>query len=247
MAEDDDDAVARAGEYVLGTLSADERSAFLRLLAHQPALVEAVRDWQERLAPLGLNLPPVEPPASLFPRIAATIDAATVGGARAMVASNDNRVARWRATSLVAGVAALIAGGLALRPAALPPVQSPVQPPIVAQPVAHTSGVAALTAAGTTPALIVTHDRRTGELELLPVNLPNDTLHSFQLWAIKGKAAPRPIGLIESRRAGPQHVRLHDEAGVTLAISREPIGGSPTGLPTGPVLYTGKLLQVPQS
>jgi anti-sigma-K factor RskA len=26
-----------------------------------------------------------------------------------------------------------------------------------------------------------------------------------------------------------------------LAVSLEPAGGSPTGLPTGPVLYTGRL------
>jgi len=29
-----------------------------------------------------------------------------------------------------------------------------------------------------------------------------------------------------------------------LAISLEPSGGSPTGLPTGPVLYTGKPVSV---
>jgi anti-sigma-K factor RskA len=31
-------------------------------------------------------------------------------------------------------------------------------------------------------------------------------------------------------------------AGATLAISVEPIGGSPTGQPTGPVILTGKLM-----
>ncbi len=30
--------------------------------------------------------------------------------------------------------------------------------------------------------------------------------------------------------------------GYTLAISLEPIGGSPTGLPTGPVVFQGVLL-----
>ena len=30
-------------------------------------------------------------------------------------------------------------------------------------------------------------------------------------------------------------------AGVTLAISVEPLGGSPTGKPTGPVILSGKL------
>jgi anti-sigma-K factor RskA len=30
----------------------------------------------------------------------------------------------------------------------------------------------------------------------------------------------------------------------TLAVSLEPAGGSPTGLPTGPVLFTAPLLRV---
>jgi anti-sigma-K factor RskA len=30
--------------------------------------------------------------------------------------------------------------------------------------------------------------------------------------------------------------------GGVLAVSLEPAGGSPTGLPTGPVLYQGKVL-----
>ncbi|MGH8599663.1 MAG: anti-sigma factor domain-containing protein, partial [Burkholderiales bacterium] len=30
---------------------------------------------------------------------------------------------------------------------------------------------------------------------------------------------------------------------VTLAVSLEPAGGSPTGLPTGPILYHGKWLK----
>jgi len=31
---------------------------------------------------------------------------------------------------------------------------------------------------------------------------------------------------------------------MTLAVSLEPAGGSPTGLPTGPVIFTAPLLRV---
>ncbi len=39
----------------------------------------------------------------------------------------------------------------------------------------------------------------------------------------------------------PEHARAL-VAGATLAISVEPIGGSPTGQATGPVILTGKLV-----
>ncbi len=38
--------------------------------------------------------------------------------------------------------------------------------------------------------------------------------------------------------------RARIAAGATLAVSLEPLGGSPTGLPTGPVVATGALLRV---
>jgi anti-sigma-K factor RskA len=240
MAEEED-IFSLAGEYALGTLDASERLAFMRLLARNPLAVEALKDWQQRLAPLALSLEPIDPPAHLFPRIESSI-----AGEKAQqpVAANDNRVARWRFASLAAGLVALVAAGFALRPG-----ETPVAPPpqIVMQPVALASGVAALTEPGSTPALIVTHDRKTGQLKVIPVNMPDDTLHSFELWAIKGTAAPTPMGLIDPRKQTAQLSKVLTDEGVTLAVSREPVGGSPTGQPTGPVLWTGKIVSLPRS
>ena len=238
---DPEDIFALAGEYALGTLDPTERMEFGQLLVRDPLAVKALRDWQERLVPLALTLPPVTPPLHLLARIEGTI--AGVGAVR--IAANDNRVARWRFGAIAAALVAVIATGLALRPGEVPTASQ--QPDIAVQPIAYTSGVAALTAGGTTPALIVTHDSKTGQLKVIPVNMPDDALHSFELWAIKGKAAPKPMGLIDPRRPGAQLPRMTVGGDVTLAVSREPVGGSPTGLPTGPVLYTGKLLAVPTS
>jgi anti-sigma-K factor RskA len=60
---------------------------------------------------------------------------------------------------------------------------------------------------------------------------------------------PRPLGLIPFMGAGTSVVRLDlpVPAGQALqnipalAVSLEPQGGSPTGLPTGPVLYSGPI------
>jgi anti-sigma-K factor RskA len=57
---------------------------------------------------------------------------------------------------------------------------------------------------------------------------------------------PRSLGLVSTvSPAGVARIELPAAADQTLqsipalAISLEPAGGSPTGLPTGPVLYTG--------
>ena len=237
MAEED--IFALAGEYALGTLNPAERMDFMRLLTRQPLAVEALKDWQERLVPLALTLPPVDPPLHLLARIESTI-----AGRGLSAPANDNRVGRWQFASVAAALVALISAGIALRP-----VEAPLapEPRVIVQPVALTSGVAALTEGGSTPALIVTHDRRTGALKVIPVNMPDDQLHSFELWAIKGKDAPRPMGLIDPRKHGSDMKPISEVDDVTLAVSREPVGGSPTGLPTGPVLYTGKIVALPKT
>jgi anti-sigma-K factor RskA len=66
----------------------------------------------------------------------------------------------------------------------------------------------------------------------------------FELWAIAKKpgSKPRALGVIPQNgnfqlAALPQDVG----PGATLAISVEPPGGSPTGSPTGPVVFVGVL------
>jgi anti-sigma-K factor RskA len=73
---------------------------------------------------------------------------------------------------------------------------------------------------------------------------PNERV--FELWAIApGNARPRSLGVIpvngelKLSRLPPD---LGD--GVTLAISVEPLGGSPTQQPTGPVVFVGTVKTV---
>jgi anti-sigma-K factor RskA len=67
----------------------------------------------------------------------------------------------------------------------------------------------------------------------------------LELWLIGPGEKPRSLGLIDAGR--PVHINLPAEliqriaADATLAVSLEPPGGSPTGLPTGPVIANGKL------
>jgi anti-sigma-K factor RskA len=69
--------------------------------------------------------------------------------------------------------------------------------------------------------------------------------HSPELWVIPADGKPRSMGVINvsapSWAKVPGAASSVMAAGVTIAVSVEPVGGSPTGQPTGPVILTGKL------
>ena len=90
----------------------------------------------------------------------------------------------------------------------------------------------------------VTNDGQ--QLKLTSLDLPNvPTDRDLELWAI-ADSAPESLGVmrvvngqVELIFSAKQKQRF--DQGKVLAISLEPKGGSPTGSPTGAVLFTGKL------
>ena len=228
-----DDIDMLAGEYVLGTLDEAERRAFQRRLLTDRDAAAAVARWEERLSPLLLAVPEVEAPAGLIDRIDV--------GARP---ANDNRpLRRWQAATAAAALLAVVSSGLALRPrlVAPPSVTQPTQPPLF-------QSVAALSESGGAPALLVTYDQATRKMRVTPVNVSPRPGHSLELWVIAGKAAPRSIGLMHDEGATAlDRMALDIQQDMTIAVSVEPRGGSPTGLPTGPVVYSGRMITLPTS
>ena len=81
-------------------------------------------------------------------------------------------------------------------------------------------------------AVITTARRRGGDVRLGAVTV--DT-RKVLLRAADFHAPPRPVARIELPAAADRTLQSIP----ALAISLEPAGGSPTGLPTGPVLYSG--------
>src|SRR5919198_1410387 len=69
-----DDTIVRAGEYVLGVLSLEERLAVERDAATDSALAAEIAYWNARFMPL-VEAEEIEPPAELFDRIKAAIRA----------------------------------------------------------------------------------------------------------------------------------------------------------------------------
>ncbi|MCJ2072236.1 anti-sigma factor [Methylobacterium sp. J-030] len=222
---DADDSDLRAAEYVLGTLDARERAVVEGEAARDPVVQARIRAWEQRLNPLAETVGAQMPP----PRVRAALLRALPNPGSADAREIDDlrvRLRRWR---IAAGGAGLLAAGLALFLAVGP---SP----------APSGGryLAVVQGGGTLPALIVQVDMRTGLAQVRPVGAEAPADRSLELWYV-GAQGPRPLGLVG---AGASQVRL--PAGTApdgvIAVSVEPPGGSPTGQPTGPVVYTGKLI-----
>jgi anti-sigma-K factor RskA len=232
---------ALAADFALGVLDREAmRDAELRML-RDPAFRALVEDWQADLAPLADEIAPLAPSPQVWQRIAAEIDPAPAKAAIAAAPAPSwwSNLAVWRALTFGSASAAALALGLLVArpdPGAAPGTAAS---PLLVATLASSDGVALITAA---------YDPGRGAVILSPAGTGGDAQHSPELWVIDGDAPPRSLGVIDL--ANPQaHVipaeRLRGlKPGVILAVSIEPLGGSKTGLPTGPVVATGKLAQI---
>lgn len=206
-----------AAEYVLGVLEGEDREAAVRLLTDDPDFARAVEAWQRRLSPLASHVAPVTPPADLWQRIAART------GTTAGIVPFHRRVRFWQATT---------AGALAIAAslAAFVVLHQPAPP-----------GVAVLSplAGGAAPVLMAIAEPN-GTLMVRPtaqISVPADK--DLELWQLpQGATRPQSLGVLPS---SGKTLEVALAQNTQLLVSLEPKGGSPTGQPTGPVLYGGLL------
>ena len=214
-----------AGEYVLGVLNGAERRAFEARMAQDPALRAEVEYWEQRLGVLAAELKPIDPPPRVWANIESTLSA------RPAQSGVWQHLPFWRWAAI--GSAAVAAASL-MALAYIARVST-----------AHEPLVATLEASGGQSRFVAAIDSGGTGLTIVPASLPDLGQRALELWLIAPGDHPRSLGLIEPGR--PVHIdlptdlvpRVRPEA--TLAVSSEPPGGSPTGLPTGPVIASGKL------
>lgn len=225
--QDRDELEALAGEYVLGNIAGPDCVAFEARLAQDPALQAAVTAWERRLAPLANAAPRVAPPPELWQRIERSIAPPPVA-AVAPRAGWWASLALWRTSALAAAAAAaVLAIALLLQPA----------PPALP--------VAVLADAEQRAGFLVAVDAANARLNVTALAARPEAGRAFELWLVPGQGQPRSLGLIPAVGSGqpalaPALARAL-APGSTLAVSLEPEGGSPTGQPTGPVVYLGTL------
>ena len=215
-----------AAEYAAGLLRGRARARFEALLPSHPALRTALRQWQERLMPLAAVIPPQAPPPRVWQRIEAALFAGRSAGAGAPQPW-------WRRLALWQGLTA--AGATAVVALAA----------LLANPPAQTPFVVVLSSAGANPApaFVASFNadgRSVVTRPLTPVAVQAE--RSLELWALPARGAPLSLGLISPRGASVvQRARVARDTDA-LAVTLEPAGGSPSGAPTGPVVYSGKLI-----
>jgi anti-sigma-K factor RskA len=219
----------QAAEYVLGTLPPDERRAFEALLAHDPAARQAVENWQRHLLPLNDVLNDVEPPRRVWQAIETALPASIAATPSLFLLRRSRN--HWRTAALVAG--ALAAGFAAVSVDHL--LKTPRE--------ATGSYVAVVNRPGDQPALIIRVDLATRTVFVRPVapNVPQG--RSLELWYIGNHLAPKSMGLVDKI---DRSISLPEGAPIekaNFAVTVEPPGGSPSGAPTGPIVYSGQLLK----
>lgn len=168
------------------------------------------------------------------------------------------RIRRWRRIALFSGLIAVL---LALAIAAsqiepdlfgaaglsLPQLFSFSSAPAASQ---RNSFVAVLQQDPVSPAFLLTLDAasRTLSVRRVAAAAKADTGRAYQLWAIATPSSrPRSLGLVGAseftQRPLPADFNLNAMRNAQYEISYEPAAGSRTGVPSGPVLFRGKLVE----
>lgn len=229
-----DDIDGLAAEYVLGTLDAGERASVAARRQREAALDAAITNWERRLAPLSDTIAEVEPPRGLLRSILARID----GGAGANVVELTRRIRFWKGLALAAGA---VAASLAI----LIGTQSfaPSRP--------TQNLVAVLQKDAESPAFLVTVNVDDRVMTVKPIAAKHEPGKSYELWLVHDElGAPRSLGVIDDPNAMVRPTLAGYKPDVietaTFAVSLEPEGGSPSGAPTGPVVFAGKVLNAPR-
>lgn len=211
---------ALAADYAIGLMAAPARRRFEQLLLEDAALRAELAHWQESLASLTETLPEVPVPERVWHGVTARIEP------QELHVPEKRPFWNWlRVTAALASIVVLVFLGSLYT---------------------HDDARyrATLLSADAQPALKVeAHDNY---LQVEPLTLAAvDSQRSLELWAIPADGKPISLGVIPAGGNGKVELSETQKAligkPIALAVSLEPKGGSPTGQPTGPVLYQGAL------
>ncbi|WP_342654296.1 anti-sigma factor [Pseudomonas sp. F3-2] len=211
---------ALAADYAIGLMPSTARRRFEGLLLDDPGLRAEVAKWQESLVGLTSSLAPEAVPERVWLNIVARIEPQRLHLPPRRPFWSGMRVAALACTLLVA----IIVGVIYNR-------DTP-------------AFNAVLVAGNAQPALALQAFER--YLKVEPLALASvQAGRSLELWAIPADGVPVSLGLLPDDGEGRIELSARQRellgAKTTMAVSLEPKGGSPSGKPTGPILYKGQL------
>ncbi|VWX62605.1 RNA polymerase subunit sigma-70 [Burkholderiales bacterium 8X] len=253
-----------AGEYVLGTLSAEARRKVEVDSQSDPSLRAAIEAWEARLLPLTALAAPAEPSADLWKRIEHSVEssaasapsvhsASASGAATSAKASAFQPLSRspstsaspsrrwfdslgfWRGLSAAGFVAAAIMATVLVTRLGAPP--SPQYMVVLVAPQDKAPGWVVQAASASSQ-----------QLSLIPLGttaVPGDK--SLQFWTKADRwQGPVSLGLVRPGQALRVPIdRLPPlENNQLFELTLEPKDGSPIDRPTGPIQYIGRAVKV---
>ena len=235
MTPDRDDRL-HAAEFVLGLLDAETHATAERRLTTDPVFAREVAVWQKHFAAFDDTADPVVPVDDLWRRIEADMAAAAPAAQVAppgLLRRLWNSLGALRIAALSGTVAALAFATVAVvsvRHAQEVAARKPVYVAILVDDATRQAGA-------------VVNAFADGRVEMIPlVDMTVPAGRALQVWTLWNReVGPRSVGLLDRARATPLDLqRLPTTTNDQLfEITLEPAGGSPTGRPTGPILYKG--------
>ncbi len=233
-----------AAGYVLGTLSTVSRREVEQRLPLDAELRTAVQGWQERLLPLTSLAEPVEPSARLWQRIENSIGQTTAAAAvplrKAVEPAQEswwNSVKLWRGLAGTGFAAAAVMAAVLVTRIGVSPVAAPQYMVVLVAPQDKAPGWV-IQANAATPR----------QLSLIPLGetqVPAEK--SLQFWT-KGDSWSGPVSLGLVKPGQTIQIPLDKlpplQPNQLFELTLEPVNGSPTNKPTGPIQFIGRAVKV---
>jgi anti-sigma-K factor RskA len=215
---------ALIGEYMLGTLRGGARRRFERGLREEPAVALRLRTLQQEFTPSYSERIAETPSTGGWQRLARELNLSQY---RAPWYSRVSFLRGWA----LAATAALVFGVM------LVTLRTATEPTL--------TPIAQLALKGAPPSVTAALSRDGSTLELRAARpIVAGPLQSYELWVIPQGGAPLSLavlGQLDGALRVPEGHRGQLRKGAVLAITVEPLGGSPTGGPTGPVILSGAI------
>lgn len=215
----------RAAEYVVGTLTGAPRRFFAWRMKRSTELQLEVQHWERRLSGLNVSSPALAPSATVLPAIIREIQDDNGSKAAKPVA--------WApvfATLLI--IIAVGFAGFSLKPANF-------EYDLVAE-------MAATDESGESRWKVEVNSEKS-EVHIVRLSeYSSDAKRDYELWMIpKDGSNPVSLGVLIPNAAGSVYSYAGKQIDLTqaaaLAVSHEQLGGSPSALPEGPVVFVGTL------
>lgn len=215
---------ALIGEYMLGSLRGGARRRFERALREEPAVALRLRTLQQEFTPRYSEGIAEKPSAGGWQRLVRELN---LSRHRAPWYSRASFLRGWA----LGATAALVLGVMFVTLRTTP---DPTRIPI-----------AQLAVKGAPPNVTAALSRDGGTLELRAARpMVAGPSQSYELWVIPQGGTPislAVLGQVDGALRVREAHRGQLRKGAVLAITVEPLGGSPTGGPTGPVILSGAI------